>query len=60
MEFHGALASAMERGEGAKAAQHSAAFAPQKDASAGATRPTVDVESEAAKLAANALEDQRS
>ena len=27
VEFHGALASAMERGEGAKSALHSAAFA---------------------------------
>ena len=61
VEFHGALASAMDRGDGAKAALHSAAFAPQKDASAGATRAdgsTVDVESESAKLAANALEHQ--
>jgi flagellar basal-body rod protein FlgB len=61
VEFHGALASAMERGEDAKASLHGMTFAPQRDASAGATRAdgsTVDVESESAKLAANALEHQ--
>jgi flagellar basal-body rod protein FlgB len=61
VEFHGALASAMEGGEDAKGALHSLAFAAQRDASAGATRAdgsTVDVESESAKLAANALEHQ--
>ena len=61
VEFHGALASAIERGDDAKGALHSMAFAAQRDASAGATRAdgsTVDVESESAKLAANALEHQ--
>jgi flagellar basal-body rod protein FlgB len=61
VEFHGALASAIERGEHSKASLHGLAFAPQRDASAGATRAdgsTVDVESESAKLAANALEHQ--
>ena len=61
VEFHGALASAMERGEDTKGALHGLAFAAQRDASAGATRAdgsTVDVESESAKLAANALEHQ--
>jgi flagellar basal-body rod protein FlgB len=61
VEFHGALASAMERGQDAKASLHGLAFAAQRDASAGATRAdgsTVDVESESAKLAANALEHQ--
>lgn len=61
VEFHGALASAMERGPDAKASLHGLAFAAQRDAGAGATRAdgsTVDVESESAKLAANALEHQ--
>ena len=61
VEFHGALASAMERGEDAKGALHAMTFAPARDASAGAQRAdgsTVDVESESAKLAANALEHQ--
>ena len=61
VEFHGALASAMERGEDAQGALHGMTFAAQRDASAGATRAdgsTVDVESESAKLAANALEHQ--
>ena len=57
VEFHGARGSAMERGDDAKVALHGTAFAAQRDASAGATRAdgsTVDVESESAKLAANA------
>jgi flagellar basal-body rod protein FlgB len=58
VDFHGTLASAIERGSDALAA---ASFSPARDASAGATRAdgsTVDVDSESARLAANALEHQ--
>jgi flagellar basal-body rod protein FlgB len=58
VDFHGTLASAMGRGADAVA---TASFSPVRDASAGATRAdgsTVDVDSESAKLAANALEHQ--
>jgi flagellar basal-body rod protein FlgB len=61
VEFHGALASAMERDEDARTSLATMSFSPARDASAGATRAdgsTVDVESESAKLAANALEHQ--
>ena len=57
MDFHGALASAMDSRE----TLSSLSFSPARDASAGAVRAdgsTVDVDSESAKLAANALEHQ--
>ena len=56
VDFHGTLAAAMEGGE-----LERVSFTPTADASAGATRAdgsTVDVDSESAKLAANALEHQ--
>ncbi len=58
VDFHGALASAIDRG---REALHTVSFAPARDASAGAVRAdgsTVDVDAESAKLAANALEHQ--
>jgi flagellar basal-body rod protein FlgB len=61
VDFHGALASAVSRGEESQEALHSLSFSPARDASAGAVRAdgsTVDVDSESAKLAANALEHQ--
>jgi len=61
VDFHGALASAIGRGEESREALHSLSFSPARDASAGAVRAdgsTVDVDSESAKLAANALEHQ--
>ena len=57
VDFHGALSSAMDSRE----TLSSLSFSPARDASAGATRAdgsTVDVDSESAKLAANALEQQ--
>jgi flagellar basal-body rod protein FlgB len=57
VDFHGALSSAMDSRE----ALSSLSFSPARDASAGAVRAdgsTVDVDSESAKLAANALEHQ--
>jgi flagellar basal-body rod protein FlgB len=63
VDFHSTLAAALGDGDGSADAvsrlQHSA-FAPQVDAS-GATRAdgsTVDIDSESAKLAENALEHQ--
>jgi flagellar basal-body rod protein FlgB len=61
VDFHGALASAIGRGEEAREALNSLSFAAARDASAGAVRAdgsTVDVDSESARLAANALEHQ--
>ncbi len=58
VDFHGALASAMDRGGDAVTA---VSFSPVRDGSAGVTRAdgsTVDVDSESARLAANALEHQ--
>ena len=57
VDFHGALVSAMDSRE----ALQSLSFSPARDGSAGAVRAdgsTVDVDSESAKLAANALEHQ--
>jgi flagellar basal-body rod protein FlgB len=57
VDFHGALTSAMDSRE----ALSSLSFSRARDASAGAVRAdgsTVDVDSESAKLAANALEHQ--
>ena len=57
VDFHGALAAAIDSPE----ALHSVSFSPARDASAGAVRAdgsTVDVDSESARLAANALEHQ--
>lgn len=61
VDFHGALAAAIGRGPEARSALERVAFSPVADATAGATRAdgsTVDIESESAKLAANALEQQ--
>ena len=61
VDFHGALAAAMNSGDASQSALDNLSFAPTKDASAGATRAdgsTVDVDAESAKLAANALEQQ--
>jgi flagellar basal-body rod protein FlgB len=61
VDFHGALAAAMEQGSGARVALERTSFSPRADASAGAVRAdgsTVDVDAESAKLAANALDQQ--
>ena len=61
VDFHTALAAAVGRGDEATGAMKALSFSPTRDASAGATRAdgsTVDVDSESAKLAANALEQQ--
>jgi flagellar basal-body rod protein FlgB len=61
VDFHGALAAAMDSGDSSRTALNGLSFSPTKDASAGATRAdgsTVDVDAESAKLAANALEQQ--
>jgi flagellar basal-body rod protein FlgB len=59
VDFHGALAAAV--GAEDRSAIERVSFAPNRDASAGATRAdgsTVDIDAESAKLAANALEQQ--
>ena len=59
VDFHGQLAAAM--GRGTAAALEGMSFTPTRDASAGAVQAdgsTVDAESESAKLAENALEQQ--
>jgi flagellar basal-body rod protein FlgB len=61
VDFHGALASAIDRGDESRNALARLSFNPAKDATAGVTRAdgsTVDVDSESAKLAENALEQQ--
>jgi flagellar basal-body rod protein FlgB len=61
VDFHGALASAIGRGDDSREALDALSFSPARDASAGAVRAdgsTVDVDAESAKLAANALEHQ--
>ena len=61
VDFHTALASAIDRGDEAKPALERLSFTPRTDAGAGVTRAdgsTVDVDSESAKLAENALEQQ--
>jgi flagellar basal-body rod protein FlgB len=61
VDFHTALASAIDRGDEARPALERLSFTPQTDAGAGVTRAdgsTVDVDSESAKLAENALEQQ--
>jgi flagellar basal-body rod protein FlgB len=64
VDFHSALASAIGRGDDAANTTNALerlAFKPGKDAAAGVTRAdgsTVDVDSESAKLAENALEQQ--
>ncbi len=61
VDFHGALQAAMGSGDDSRTAVESVSFSPAQDASAGATRAdgsTVDIDSESAKLAANALEQQ--
>jgi flagellar basal-body rod protein FlgB len=61
VDFHGALAAVVGSGDEARDGLERLAFSPTADATAGATRAdgsTVDIESESAKLAANALEQQ--
>ena len=61
VDFHTALTAAVAGGDESRTALERLSFAPTADASAGATRAdgsTVDVDSESAKLAANALEHQ--
>jgi flagellar basal-body rod protein FlgB len=62
VDFHTSLAAAIARGgDEARTALSRVSFSPAKDQTAGATRAdgsTVDVDSESAKLAANALEQQ--
>jgi flagellar basal-body rod protein FlgB len=61
VDFHSALASAIDRGDEARNALSRLSFKPANDAAAGVTRAdgsTVDVDSESAKLAENALEQQ--
>ena len=60
VEFHGALAAALSSDE-RREALAGLSFSPAPDAAAGAVRAdgsTVDVESESARLATNALEHQ--
>ena len=60
VDFHGALSAAMGASD-ARAALQRTGFTPQVDRSAGAVRAdgsTVDIDSESAKLAANALDAQ--
>jgi flagellar basal-body rod protein FlgB len=59
VDFHGALAAAMSQGSAAQLSQLT--FSPQVDQSAGAVRAdgsTVDIDSESAKLAENALDQE--
>jgi flagellar basal-body rod protein FlgB len=61
VDFHSALSSAMDKGDEAHNALERLSFKPAKDQAAGVTRAdgsTVDVDSESAKLAENALEQQ--
>jgi flagellar basal-body rod protein FlgB len=61
VDFHSALASAMDRGDDARNALERLSLEPAKDQAAGATRAdgsTVDIDGESAKLAENALEQQ--
>jgi flagellar basal-body rod protein FlgB len=61
VDFHSALQAAIDSGDDSRTAVEHLSFSPAKDASAGATRAdgsTVDIDSESAKLAANALEQQ--
>jgi flagellar basal-body rod protein FlgB len=61
VDFHTALTAAVSRGDEAGNALTGMSFAAARDAAAGATRAdgsTVDIDSESAKLAANALEQQ--
>jgi flagellar basal-body rod protein FlgB len=63
VDFHSALASAMDRGDDASNALERLSFKPTQDQTAGVTRAdgsTVDIDSESAKLAENALEQQAS
>jgi len=61
VDFHSALASAMDRGDETPSALERLSFKPAKDQAAGVTRAdgsTVDIDTEAAQLAVNALEQQ--
>jgi flagellar basal-body rod protein FlgB len=60
VDFHGALAAAMGSSD-KRSALAQTGFTPQVDKSAGAVRAdgsTVDIDSESAKMAANALDQQ--
>jgi flagellar basal-body rod protein FlgB len=64
VDFHGALAAAMSHADDANTMSHAMerlSFQPGRDPNAGVTRAdgsTVDVDTESAKLAVNALEQQ--
>jgi flagellar basal-body rod protein FlgB len=61
VDFQGALSAAMSQGASAPTALSQLSFSPQVDQSAGAVRAdgnTVDIDSESAKLAENALDQQ--
>lgn len=61
VDFHSTLAAALSQGDGAAASLTGMSFSPQADASAGAVQAdgnTVDPDSESAKLAQNALEQE--
>jgi flagellar basal-body rod protein FlgB len=61
VDFHSTLAAALAQGSGADAALGGASFAPTRDLSAGAVQAdgnTVDPDSESAKMAQNALEQE--
>ena len=61
VDFHSTLAAALTQGSGADTALQTASFAPARDTTAGAVQAdgnTVDPDSESAKMAENALEQQ--
>ena len=61
VDFHSTLAAALSQGSGAAAALGQATFAPSRDLSTGAVQAdgnSVDPDSESAKMAENALEQE--
>src|SRR3954470_24988014 len=61
VDFHSTLSAALAQGAGADASLQSATFSPTQDLSSGAVQAdgnTVDPDSESAKLAQNALEQE--
>lgn len=61
VDFHSTLAAALSQGSGADAALQGASFTPATDPSSGAVQAdgnTVDADSESAKMAQNALEQE--
>jgi flagellar basal-body rod protein FlgB len=61
VDFHGALAAAMAQGSNAPSSLSNLTFSAQADPTAGAVRAdgsTVDIDSESAKLAENALDQE--